>query len=463
MKYIHQLFILVFTVTMSGMTACNLVDVTDVKPVYQLSESEVITDIPSAEKVLTGAYGLLNNSLEMIVYLPGMTSLMGLTFQPGTFAGVSENSFYNNNPAPDNYYIQATYTKCYEVINVCNHIIEKTGLLNTGSARKEEIIGEAKFLRALINFDLLRHFGQFYDMESHYGIVLHTTPVENIDPYPRNAVKECYDTIIQDLDYAIQYAPDYTTAVYASKSAALGLKSKVLLYAGQYLSSADAANTMIQSGKVHLEEKFAYIFKDSVGLYKFHSKECLFATPFDARNERNNKSFMFRAYYLPSHYYDSVLTGDVRKPACITVTTTGALRNAKFPGAVVDNQPLTAETEYFLRLDEVYLILAEDYARMDKPDDARTALNVIRHRAGMPDNYDNDKAALLESIRREKVLELGGENGEEWFDLVRYAVNNDLDIAAFKPGVQSENRYILPIPLNSINASKNVVKQNPGY
>ncbi len=463
MKINRKIFIVATVVVLSMTSACDLFDVTEVKPVYQLNESEVITDIPSAEKVLTGAYGLLTKGLDLIVYMPGLTSLMGLTFEPGPWAGASENSFYTNNPDPDDYYIKSVYTKCYQVINVCNHVIAKTGRLQTDDPRKKEIIGEARFLRAFMHFDLLRHFGQFYHMDSEYGIVLRTKPVKNIDPFPRQTVKACYDTILQDLDYAMQYAPDYTTAVYASKVAARGLKAKVLLYAGRYAESAEAAEKVTESTAVHLEDKFAYIFMDSAGLFKYHSKECLFATPFDATNERNNKSFMFRAYYLPSHYYDSVLTGDNRKPACISVNDAGALRNAKFPGATVDNQPLTAETEYFLRLDEVYLILAEALARTNKFAAARNALNVIRSRVDMPVNNDHSQAALLEAIRKEKVLELGGENGEDWFDLVRYTVNDDLKIAAFKPGVKSENRYILPIPLSSINASKGVVKQNPGY
>ena len=81
----------------------------------------------------------------------------------------------------------------------------------------------------------------------------------------------------------------------------------------------------------------------------------------------------------------------------------------------------------------------------------------------MPNTSATTKAALLEAIRIEKILELGAESGEEWFDLVRYAVEGNLSIQAFKPGVTNETKYVLPLPKSTVRLSLGIVEQNPGY
>ncbi|MCO4294215.1 RagB/SusD family nutrient uptake outer membrane protein [Solitalea sp. MAHUQ-68] len=432
------------------LTACNLVDVTDIEPVNQLSEDQAITNISSAEKVLAGAYGQVRGGLELIVYSPGSAAQLGLTF-----GAVGENSFVNNSVASDDFYVSAIYIRWYKIINIANHIIEKTEKLDVDNPRKAEIIGEAKFLRALSHFYLLRFWGQFYKMDSEYGIVMRDKPVADASALPRNTVKECYDLIFSDLDEAIAKAPEYKKSVYASKVAAKALKAKVLMYAKRYSEVSSLTQAVISSGQVKLETTFADVFKN-----KHNSLEALFATPFDEKNERNNKAFMYRSSYIMSDYYKSIMATDARKSVAITATG----RNGKFLGATVNSQPLTADTEYFMRLAEVYLIQAEALARSGGSlAEVRSSLNAVRKRAGMPDITFDTKAELLEAIRMEKIYELGAESGEEWFDLVRYTKEGDLHIENIKSGIRSETQFILPIPLNTIRSSQNVVKQNPGY
>ena len=434
----------------STLTACNLVDVTDIEPVNQLSEDQAITDVSSAEKVLTGAYAQMVSGGSLNITSPGITAQLGLTF-----VGVGDNNFVNNSVAADDGYASIIYIQWYKLLNITNHIIEKTELLDVENPRKAEIIGEAKFLRALSHFYLLRFWGQFYNMDSEYGIVKRDKPLADASAIPRNTVKECYDLIFSDLDYAIANAPEFKKSLYASKITAKALKAKVLLYAKRYSEIAVLTQEVIASGKVKLEPTFADVFKN-----KQNSMEALFATPFDEKNERNNKAFQFRSTYLINDYYKNVMANDTRKSAAIT--TTG--RNGKFLGGTVNGQILTADTEYFLRLAEVYLIQAEAIVRSGGSFiDARNSLNTVRKRAGMPNISFDTKAELLEAIRMEKIYELGAESGEEWFDLIRYAVEGDINFETIKPTVKSAAQYILPIPLNTVRASQGLVKQNPGY
>lgn len=191
--------------------------------------------------------------------------------------------------------------------------------------------------------------------------------------------------------------------------------------------------------------------------------EVIFQTPFDNLNNRNNKAFMLRVYFELSDEYVALMENDARYGAAVAVTSAGSIRNNKFNGATYNGVPLTADTEYFLRLDEIYLIYAEAILRAETDVEAsRSALNVIRERSVNPLVTTAVPSELLEAIRIEKILELGAESGEEWFDLVRFHKEGDININDFKE-LSSETRLILPLPIQTVELSNNVVKQNSGY
>lgn len=440
-------------------SSCDLTDVTDIEPVYQVSEDKVITNIDQAQTVLYGTYGILKNGSEYTVHTPALTSLMGLTMKPGSTGGSSEKAFFNNDVTSDNFYLKSIYTKMYFLLNNANHIITKTEKLSTENPRKKEIIAEAKTLRALTNFYLLRLWGQFYEKDSQYGIVLKYEPISDATVHPRSTVADSYKLIIEDLDYAIQYAPKFTNSFYVSNLFAKALKSKVLLYKKEYSLAAQLALEVTNSKDRTLETAYADIFTKKI----INTKEVLFQSPFDNINDRNNKAFMYRAYYLPSDYYEVYMQNDARKSAAIAYTSTGAARNNKFNNSLFSGVPLTADTEYFLRLDEVYLIYAEAVLRGDNAIDlALEALNKIRLRSKNSLIVTGSKTELLKAIRAEKIYELGAESGEEWFDLVRYHKAGDLNINDFKT-ISSDSKLILPLPIQTIQLSNNLIIQNPNY
>lgn len=379
--------------------------------------------------------------------------------KPGIWGGGSENAFFINDVNPDNSYLELMYSKMYFLINNANHVITKTELLNTEDSRKEEIIAEAKFLRAQAHFYLLRLFGEFFDTNSTFGIVLKTMPISNADAQPRASVAETYELILEDLDYAISHAPDFSSTFYVSKIAAKALKSKVALYQKDYSTAASLAREVLDSDERELEESYADIFTKKV----VSPNEVIFQTPFDNLNNRNNKAFMLRVYFELSDEYVALMENDARYGAAVAVTSAGSIRNNKFNGATYNGVPLTADTEYFLRLDEIYLIYAEAILRAETDVEAsRSALNVIRERSVNPLVTTAVPSELLEAIRIEKILELGAESGEEWFDLVRFHKEGDININDFKE-LSSETRLILPLPIQTVELSNNVVKQNSGY
>ncbi|MDN3665785.1 RagB/SusD family nutrient uptake outer membrane protein [Algibacter miyuki] len=446
---------IVFLTTFLFITSCDLVDVTDIQPVYQVSEKNVITNIDQAQTALYGTYGILIDGLEFTSYVPGFSSLMGLTMKVGSRGPGSFSQFFNNEVTSENAYIELLYTKMYFLLNNANHIITKTEKLDSDDSRKNEIIAEAKTLRALTNFYLLRFWGQFFDENSNYGIVLKEEPISDAIIQGRANVKDTYALILEDLDYAIQYGPDFSNTFYTSNLFAKALKSKVLLYKKDYTTAAKLALEVIEADDRTLEDAFADIFTKKIA----NTKEVLFQTPFDNANDRNNKAFIFRSYFGLTDFYKDFMEGDLRKSAAIA--SNGV--NNKFNNSVYNGEALTADTEYFMRLGEVYLIYAEAVLRGDDDIEASLdALNMIRERSDNTLIETADKTELLEAIRKEKIYELGGEGGEEWFDLVRYYKEGDLDINDFKP-ISSDSKLILPIPFQSVKLSNNMIDQNPDY
>lgn len=460
-SYITSACLLVVTIQ-----ACKLTDVTDLKPQYKLDENTVVTDIPSAENLLAGAYYVLRMD-GMAASIPYHTSLMGLNVST---ADPAASVFVNNTVPTDNRELnEVIYGSPYEMIQTANWVIEKTGKLTTTVARKAEIIAEAKFLRALGHFYILRLFGQFWDSNSLYGIEIRSQSILPIAE--RATVKASYDFILADLDEAIKFCPQYVTGAtvkkgYATKLAAKALKSRVLLYKKDYSEAALLAKD-VMAGPAVLSNDFLNMFIRD----KYYSNEVILASITFYKNttpygDSYKLTFWntYNAGSLSPRYID-LLANDARK----TIVTPPdpdypdePVLNGKFSVGVDDGWN---DTEYYFRLAEAYLIYAEAEVRRvgGSLSDAQNAVNALRIKRGVLPVSASDKTELLALIRREKELELGAESGEDWFDIVRYIKNKDVEAGTVKLSLRDENKLILPVPQVSIDAAGGLLKQNPGY
>lgn len=446
--------------------ACKLTDVTDLKPDHKLDESTVVVDIPSAEKLLAGGYYSLRDE-PLALYCAAIPGYMGLNL---TSTLATYTSFINNNVLPDNNILNnSVYAGPYQLIQTANFVIEKTQALQVTNPRKGSIIAEAKFLRALGHFYVLRLFGQFWDINSKYGIELKDKP--NLPVTARANVKASYELILSDLDEAIKNCPDYETGIakgYATKLAAKALKSRVLLYKKDYTGAASMAEE-VMDGPAELTSNFLNMFQ----IEKYKSDEVILAAITFANNNNiyfeNGKS----RYYVSGGFnlsdrYIALLRTDVRKTIIGRTSRdpvadpTKWYGNGKFLKGVDGSRN---DTEYYFRLAEAYLIYAEAEARRDggSLSDAIDAVNALRLKRGAGIVSATSKAQLLTLIRTEKELELGAESGEDWFDIVRYIKNGDVQAATVKATLADENKLILPIPQVTVEASNKVVEQNPGY
>lgn len=379
-------------------------------------------------------------------------------------------------------------------VNRAAYIIEFQDKTNfTG---KEVYIGEAKFLRAYYNFELVKWFGDIpIKPEGRFTLGDEKT-------IPRSPKSEVYQLIEADLKYAIanlSYTAPQTGR--ATKGAAEALLGKVYLFQDKFNEASTVLESVIQNGSYVLESDYNKIFEfagengtgsvfevqytdtEGAGFGCLQCSEGNVAVGF--QGVRGYKGDLFTSgfsFNVPTQdMVDQFETGDNRKDVAILdidawSTSTGAefttgyehtgYYNRKYlprkRGAdAAGDLNLTNPNNYrAIRYADVLLMAAEANNRKATPNGgkARTYLNMVRARAfgNSSNNISLSGQALTDAIYHERRVELVGE-GHHFFDLVRTGRGANI------PGFTSGKHEVFPIPLEEIQFSQDNWSQNTGY
>lgn len=433
------------------LASCELTDVLDQNPPNNLVPENVVENETDAKAILNGVYSTIISFSSAHYYLYSELIPAALSGSMSSIGfGTANSEFVTNSVLFDNPNVNSFWTILYKVVDGANNTIALVDQLpesEFSGNTKSEIIGEAHFLRAMATFDVLRYFGQFYDLNSEYGIILRTEPVNFVTrDKARSTVAASYDQILRDLDFAIANAPDFSVNYRASKTAARALKVRVLLFMGNYSEAANLADEVIASQTRQLESDFPSVFDKGV-----NSSELILMThraP-DSDTEDNNRK-RFYSGRTGNTWYPELMEDDPRQE--FTYDGLSILK--------VNNEE-TYRPTYFLRLAQMYLIKAEALAFLEAPlEEIQEPLNEIRLRAGLEPSEASSIEEVKEEIFNEYVRELAFENGTEWFAAIRFG-----KIMELKPQITSTDQFILPIPEDEIfgNADLNLSDQNPGY
>src|SRR5262249_32404391 len=137
-----------------------------------------------------------------------------------------------------------SYTWIYQA-NACIEGISKSEGISTPC--KNQLIGEAKFIRAFLYFNLVNLYGDV-------PLVTSTNYAVNAS-LPRTSVAQVFQQIVQDLKDAQQLlTASYPSAgkVRPNKFAATALLARAYLYQKQWANAAAAANEVISTGSYGL-------------------------------------------------------------------------------------------------------------------------------------------------------------------------------------------------------------------
>ena len=369
-----------------------------------------------------------------------------------------------------------------KIVNAANLVIEGVNALETGvleQQKKEETLGEARFMRAWAQLYLMKYYAWFWDIDSEYGPLMRRTQttLKNM-MLARSTVREGYKLILEDLDYAIDHAPDFTTPFRASKGVAKAYKVEVLLMRGEEQDLVDAirlADEVIHDYGFELENSYADVFKNG-----YDSKELMFSrwmdadVAADADGDGASMKRTFGGGEWPSTKYLEIM----REPgneARYEVTLDSIFyeaSNAK--QEVIAWSKLWKEDGdcpmYYMRLAQMHLFRAEAMFRTGAPlADVLEELNVLRRRGDngcvelkLEDWQSKADYEIADLIFQETIREIGMENGSEYYMAVRMPYLNGY------PVLYIYNEYFkgvweglcFPIPEDELQYN-DLMEQNP--
>jgi hypothetical protein len=337
-----------------------------------------------------------------------------------------------------------------------------TGITNATTLTpsvKLQLLGEAKFFRAFVNFYLVNYYG---------GV-----PITGNDPLtsaylPRSTAAQVYSLIVSDLKDAQSLLPVSYVGILKSRVnqyAATALLARVYLYQKDYVNAEAMATVVIGSGTYSLAAtNSVFINTSSETIIQFATYFGYSAVSTSYRTATSGTNIAPPTYVLTSNIANSFEAGDNRKTNWVDSTVSGSkfYRINKYK---IYNSAVAGggnEFNVVLRLAEQYLIRAEARAQQSNLAGAAADINLIRARAGLPITTAATQAALLAAVAQERKVELFGEFGHRWFDLLRTGQANTI-LSAMKPSTWNATRSVLfPIP-DAQRQQNSSLKQNPGY
>jgi starch-binding outer membrane protein, SusD/RagB family len=436
----------------------------DVKPTSEVDEAAAIVDAQSARAALAGAYDALQ---EDYYYQEAFITINELlsdnAIHTGTFTSYVEAD--DNLLTAQNDHAEGHWEDVYLGINRANILIQKIpSVPGLTDAEKNQIIGEALFLRALHYHNLVKEYG---------GVPLRLEPVANIvdaGNIARATVADVYAQILADLTQAEALMTVQRQTRAGSIGGVRALRARVLLYqaspgptgmnTGNWAGVEAAATTMLGMTGYALTPVYADLFSPTGG----NTSEDIFRVRFTDQ-DANSIGYYYTVKSLGGRYEvgpsadirNAYEAGDVRRTWSIK---TDPNRGTRF---YVSKFPTVAGTEHphVIRLAEVYLIRAEARAMQNNLAGAVADYNLIRARAGLAQHVLGvnvvTQADVIAAIQRERRVELAFE-GDRWPDLVR----SNRAVAVM--GLQDRPYQVLyPIPQSERDVTTPPLEQNPGY
>lgn len=430
-------------------------------PKSQLVGESVFKDILTAESAMAGIYYQLGSNSYAGGSVSSITYIGALLADAALYLGNSTDyiELNNNTILPTNGQVTNIWNNAYFIVYQANLMIEKLQAAEELEKNvRERLIGEALFIRGFTYFYLVNLFGDVpFAVSSDY---------RTNSTLSRMPAAQVYSHIVEDLETAASLLPDeYRGAerVRPTKWASLSMLARTFLYLEEWEKAESYATQVLTASSLfNLESPDKVFFKNS--------REAIWQLipSHQVVNNYTNEGNIFIIRGTPSGLVLREETAaqiwepnDLRKHQWVGHID-GSFGRAFFPWKYKEWPSNATGTEYsmIIRVSELYLIRAEALARLGEIEAAKSNLNKIRSRAGLPDTQIDNRDAIITAILIERQREFFAEWGHRWFDLKRMGLSEDT-FTPFKPDWQASD-ILLPIPekemLNNLKLT-----QNPGY
>ncbi len=495
-----------------GITSCNkdFLNLTDPNAVsangYFKSENDVLLAVNGIYQSLRSSNSLGENS--------------GLyTDERSDDTGRNDNQSNAGEPfqfndfslLPSNTYLKRHWLALYESISRCNYVLDHVDEVNFSNADlKGQYIAEAKFLRALIYFHLVRKWGD---------VPLVTTTLSTLDAIKANTFREkqakVYDQIVMDLkDGLTSTLPNIQPLSGKGRTC----KAAINALLGQvYLTMATTLNDNNKTSNLNDAKNFllaAYNMKTFNSL-----KDIPYADVFDVNQKSTNPEIIFQIVYKQGDpdYSSSIAannqakgetinslkpssgsglrasldlvkdyeSGDIRKDFTVKFANAPTV-NDWFVTKFRDASSAAGVNGYggndwiLMRYADVILMLAEVNMYLGDNSSAIMYLDMVRERANLPTYavasqetaYNSKYPTLKLAILHERRVELAFEH-KRWYDLIRtfnaeelvnfFKAKNQADYGTAKLANISTKDRFYPIPFDEYKLDPEKMYQNPGY
>ncbi|WP_418501825.1 RagB/SusD family nutrient uptake outer membrane protein [Flagellimonas sp.] len=434
-------------------------------PRTQLESVIVFSDDASAISAIRGIYSEMSRNGFSSGTSASMSALGGLSADELNNFTNNENTiaFYTNSLQPSLNSVNSSFWQpLYRFINNANGLLEG---LETGSISepvKEQLKGEAKFIRAFCYFYLVNLFGDVP--------IVHTTNFEENRLLHRSSVEDVYVFINQDLIEAEgSLSEDYSFSgeerIQPNRWAAMALLARVSLYTENYSDAEIYATEVINNTSLFS------LLPDVNNVFLANSRESIWQLQPVNINSPTNEALTFIIQNTPPTFFalsDNLIngfeSGDLRKENWISSISDND-NTWFYPHKYKDLSANLSEYSMVFRLAEQYLIRAEARARQNKLGDAIADVDAIRQRAGLAligeTNPNISQGDLLEVITHERQVELFTEWGHRWLDLKRTNKASEV-LAPIKGDNWQPTDILYPLPQNELEANPELT-QNPGY
>ncbi|GAA3935332.1 RagB/SusD family nutrient uptake outer membrane protein [Chitinophaga oryziterrae] len=470
------LIILLFLIANGGCKKLVVVE----GPYTSINESNLFSNDATAISLMTSVYAKMSANS---IFSGGLTSISffsGLSSDEfSIYTGINDINllgYYKNSLSSSNSNSSDLWLNVYPIIYITNTVID--GLSQSNSLTpsiSQQLLGEAKFIRALCYFYLVNFYG-----DTPLALSTDYTVNASLARAPKDIV---YGQIIEDLKSAKKLLSsnyiDKNLIVIGNerirpiKWVASALLARVYLFMHDYINAETESTSIIQNTSLY------NIDSDLNETFLKNSNEAIWQLqPVNyGWNTEDGRVFIIPntgvsdAYpvYLSQFILNSFEANDYRRRYWVdSVNVDGIIY---FYPYKYKSSTLGADiTEYSMvfRLAEQYLIRSEArtmQGNMTGTTGGISDLDVIRHRAGLA-GYSGgaDKPSVLAAILHERQVELFSEWGHRWLDLKR---SGNIDavmsvVTPLKGGTWNTNWQLYPIPLGELQKTPKI-KQNPGY
>ncbi len=460
----------------------------ELRPEQDLTGEAAFATESTTLSSLFGVYSTMQN----YEIFGGLTQVIG-DFQAdnvefvGSFPTLQEIN--NFTTVGSNSSIQALWQVYYRAITRANNVIANAPNVEDAGFTAEEkaqVVGEAKFLRALLYFELSNLFSQPYQASqgSNLSVPLVLEPFEGELTFPARAtLNEVHSQIEKDLlealphlNKASEFGDPSEARGRATVGAAQALLSRLHLYRGNWAKAEEYARAVLADNSYQLASDYSF--------YSANTSEDVFTIQNSAIDNGRTGSGGLASYYRPTSdggrgdapFSDELIAaygenkdaaGNIIDKRYTALSSTGVgadaqphLFTTKYPEAATnsDNAPI-------IRVTEVVLTLAEAIAQQaGVTQEAVDLMNDLRVRAGLTEWTTTSFGSTQEfvnAILNERRKELAFE-GFRRMDLLRYKMPLRSGGEGAAKAVFGGNYTILPIPQRELDINPSL-EPNPGY